>query len=118
SFYGQSWLLFHVLQMAPERKGQLAEYQRLLATGRPALDAAEGAFGDLDQLDRDMEAYLRRRTVSATMIAGSALTIGPIALRELRPGEAAMMPITIESKVGVTREEALTLLPKAREVAA
>ena len=35
SFYGQSWVLFHYLQMAPERKGQLSEYQQQLATGHP-----------------------------------------------------------------------------------
>ena len=55
SFYGQSWVLFHYLQMAPERKGQLSEYQQQLAAGRSALEAAEGAFGDLDQLEKDME---------------------------------------------------------------
>jgi Flp pilus assembly protein TadD len=39
-------------------------------------------------------------------------------MRKLRPGEAAMMPVMIESKVGVTREEALELVPEARKVAA
>src|SRR5262245_17044370 len=45
SFYGQSWLLFHYLLMAPEREGQWANYQRLLASGGSAIEAAEGAFG-------------------------------------------------------------------------
>lgn len=118
SFYGQSWVLFHYLQMAPERAGELIKYQRLLATGNSALAAAEGAFGDLAKLDKDMERYMRRDTLSARVVAGSALTLGPITVRKLRPGETEMMPTVIESKVGVSREEALRLLPEARKVAA
>jgi tetratricopeptide (TPR) repeat protein len=118
SFYGQSWVLFHYLQMAPERKGQLQQYQLLLAKGQPALAAAESAFGDLGKLERDMDAYMKRRRLSAMVFDGASLTIGPIVTRKLRPGEAAIMPIMIESKVGVSREEALELVPEARKVAA
>jgi tetratricopeptide (TPR) repeat protein len=118
SFYGQSWVLFHYLQMAPERKGQLSNYQQRLAAGDPALEAAETAFGDLSQLESDMEAYMRRKRLSAMHVDGAALDIGPIVMRKLRPGEAAMMPTMIESKVGVTDEEAKELVPEARKVAA
>ncbi len=61
SFYGQSWLLFHYLLMEQEREGELSRYETLLAEGQSALDAAEAAFGDLRQLDNDMESYMRRR---------------------------------------------------------
>lgn len=118
SFYGQSWVLFHYLQMAPERAGQLAKYQSQLAIGRPALEAAETALGDLDQLERNMDAYVRRRTLTAMVIPATALDVGVIKVRELRRGEAAMMPTMIESRVGVDRAEALQLLPEARKVAA
>ena len=56
-----------------------------------------------------MDAYMKRRRLSAMVVDGASLTIGPIVMRKLRPGEAAMMPTMIESKVGVTREEALEL---------
>ncbi len=118
AFYGQSWVLFHYLQMAPERKGQLSDYQRQLASGRSTLEAAEGAFGDLDQLGKDLDAYMRSRRLSAMVVDSSALTIGPIAMRKLRPGEADMMPVMIESKAGVTDEEARSLAPEARKIAA
>jgi cytochrome c-type biogenesis protein CcmH/NrfG len=65
-----------------------------------------------------MDYYMRRATMSARLVPANVLTIGPIVARELRPGEAAMMPIIIESNVGVTRQEALQLLPEARRVAA
>jgi len=118
SFYGQSWVLFHYLQMAPERQGALLKYRQLLATGHSALEAAESAFGDLRQLEKDMDSYMRRRRFDAMVVDGHALAIGPITMRKLRPGEAAMMPVIIESRVGVTPEEALQLLPEARRVAA
>ena len=118
SFYGQSWILFHYLLMEEERKGELTRYQQLLAEGDSALGAAEEAFGDLGQLENDMESYMRRRTLNAVVVPAKALSVGAIAVRELRPGEAAMMPTIIESQVGVSREEALALVPEARRVAA
>jgi tetratricopeptide (TPR) repeat protein len=118
AFYGQSWVLFHYLQMAPERRGQLGRYQRELAAGRSALEAAAGTFGDLTQLEKDLDSYMRRRKLSAMVVDGAALNIGPIKVRELRPAEAAMMPIMMESKVGVTDEEARELVAEARKVAA
>jgi tetratricopeptide (TPR) repeat protein len=117
AFYGRSWVLFHYLLMDPERGGQWTRYVSLLTEGREALDAAEGAFGDLDKLEKDMGRYMRRGTLNARVVPATALTIGPIAVRKLRPGEAEMMPTTIESNVGVSREEALDLLPQARKVA-
>lgn len=118
TFYGQSWGLFHYLQMAPERQGALLKYRQLLAKGHSALEAAESAFVDLRQLEKDMESYMKRRRFDAMVVDGNALAIGPITMRKLRPGEAAMMPVMIESKAGVTREEALELLPEARRIAA
>ncbi len=118
SFYGQSWALFHYLQMSPERLGQFDKYVQRLATGASALEAAEQAFGDLVRLDKDLESYLRQRTLSALVIQRSRLVIGPVAVRKLRPGEAAMMPVVMESKVGVGLEEAKSLVVEARKIAA
>jgi tetratricopeptide (TPR) repeat protein len=117
AFYGQSWVLFHYLQMGTDRKGQFSEYQRQLAAGTPALQAAEGAFGDLGRLEKDLDAYMRRRRLSAMVVDGPKLAIAPIAVRKLRPGETAIMPILIESKVGVSDEEAQQLVPEARRIA-
>jgi tetratricopeptide (TPR) repeat protein len=117
SFYGQSWIMFHYLQMAPERAGQFSKYRLQLANGHSALESAQTAFGDLDKLDKDVEYYMKRHRLSAMVIDAPYLQFGPITVRELRPGEAAMMPVMIESKAGVTREEAVKLVPDARKVA-
>lgn len=118
SFYGQSWALFHYLRSAPERAGQLQKYQHLLGKGDSALDAAAGAFGDLDRLEKDVDAYVGRRKILMMVVSSKAFSISPVAVRPLRPGEAAMMPVVTKSKSGVNREEALALLPEARQVAA
>lgn len=118
SFYGQSWAVFHYLQMSPARAGQISNYGRQLAAGQSALEAAEAAFGDLEQLEKDVESYLRQRRVTVLAIKQSSLAIGPVTLRKLRPGEAEMMPILVESKVGVSHEEAQRLVPEARKIAA
>jgi tetratricopeptide (TPR) repeat protein len=118
SFYGQSWVLFHYLQTAPERAGQLQEYQQLLATGDTALEAAEGAFGDLDQLEKDMLTYIERSKVTTFIVNAHALKTGTVTVRPLRAAEAEMMPVVLQSKAGVTQAEAEALLPEARRVAA
>ena len=117
SFYGQSWMLFHYLQMSPERSGQIAKYGELLAEGRSALDAAEGAFGDLQQLDKDLDSYRKRRTIKIWALPRTVIESGAVTMRKLRAGEAAIMPIAIESRVGVGSKEARELVPKARKVA-
>lgn len=117
SFYGQSWVLFHYLQMAPERAAQTSKYEQLLAEGRSALAAAEGAFGNLQQLEKDMDSYLRSPQLKIWILPGAVLDAGTVTVRKLRAGEAAMMPMAIESRVGVTPEEARGLVPKARKVA-
>lgn len=111
SFYAQSWMLFHYLQMGRERAGQLAKYQQLMATGSSALAAAESVFGDLRKLEKDTVSYVKRDRLSAMVVTGAALDTGSIVVRELRPGEAAMMATTIESKWGVSRDEALARRP-------
>jgi hypothetical protein len=59
AFYGKSWLLYHYLTFSKERGGQLGKYQVNLMNGMAPLAAGEAAFGDLDQLERELGKYLR-----------------------------------------------------------
>lgn len=116
-FYGKSWLLFHYLQFAEARQGQLTAYLRSLSSGTTEMAAARSAFGDLDVLDKELRAYLRQKRIRYLPLKAEWLTPGPIALRKLRKGEAAVMPLRIRSKRGVNRTEALDLLTKVQAVA-
>ena len=117
-FYGRAWLLYHFLTFSKERSGQLSEYWMNLAKGQPPMEAAADAFGDLDELDKDLNGYLRQRRMSTFALKPEMTSIGPIALRRLPEGEAEMMPIRIRSQRGVNSEEAGEVLEDAREVAA
>ncbi len=118
AFYGDSWALFHFLQFAPERAGQLGRYQALLGQGQSALGAAQGAFGDLDQLDKEVLLYWKRGYMNHVVIEQSTLKIGSIGVSKVSPGLAAMMSIAIRSELGLSKEEAASLLADAQHVAA
>jgi tetratricopeptide (TPR) repeat protein len=117
-FYGQAWLLFHYLTFDEARRGQYTEYTRRYMQGEPSLEAAQQAFGDLDQLDRDLKAYQRSRRLPALRFTAQQLTIGTVEVSPLSPGMDAMMDVVLRSRRGVNNEQALALLPDARAIAA
>ena len=118
AFYGKSWLLYHYLTFEKARSGQLDKYLDLLHDGSSMRDAALEAFGDFDVLEKELDQYLNRRRMQAFNLPARLIKIGPIKVRRLSDGEAAMMPIRIRSRRGVDAEEAKALLDEAREVAA
>jgi tetratricopeptide (TPR) repeat protein len=118
AFYGRSWLLYHYLTLSGKRKGQLDKYLVALAKGKTEMDAANEAFGDLKALDREMTAYLNKSTLSYSILPANKLSVGPISVRKMREGEAAIMPVILISKRGVNSQQADALLPKAQAVAA
>ncbi len=118
SFYAQSWLMMHYLTFSRERATQFPVYFSLLAKGTPALTAAETAFGDLDQLSKDLDAYFAKRALSYLPIARSKLTYGPITTRTVTPGHAAMIDPIIKAQRGVDEEEAKALVVTVRQIAA
>lgn len=117
-FYGRAWLLFHYLAFNEARAGQYTEYQRRYMQGEPSLQAAEKAFGDLDQLDRELKAYQRNRRLPGWRYLPHQLPIGKIEVTALSPGMDAMMDVVLRSRRGVNNEQALALLPDARAIAA
>jgi Flp pilus assembly protein TadD len=117
SFYGKSWLLYHYLVLGEKRPGQLQKYLALMASGKSSIEAGREAFGDLRQLDRELDGYLRQRLLTIVFKPGQ-LTIGKVQVRELTPGEEAVMPLLIRTKLGVTREQAAEIVVDARRVAA
>lgn len=118
AFYGQSWTLYHYLTFEDSRKGQLARYVGLLTDGTKPLAAAEQAFGNLEKLAADLKSYVRRRQITSLKLVPAMTTVGPVAIRPLSPGMAAMMPVLVRSKRGVDEEEAKEVAAAARAIAA
>ncbi|MDG6078767.1 DUF1570 domain-containing protein [Erythrobacter litoralis] len=117
-FYARSWLLYHYLSFNSERKGQLTEYWRAVRDGDTSLEAARKVFGDLNVLEKELDTYLRQRRMNLYNFGPDLLDYGEISVQRLPEGEAKMMDVRIVSQRGVTREEALELIPDAREIAA
>lgn len=118
TFYGQSWLLFHYVMFNPERRPQYNDYLNRFNRGTPSVEAAEAAFGDLAKLELELRAYQRKRTLPAKRLSADLLPIGPITVTPLSEGMVAMMDVLLQSRRGVSPEQAAALLPEARAVAA
>jgi tetratricopeptide (TPR) repeat protein len=117
TFYAKSWLLYHHLFFTEARRNQLSDYLKNLANGLDQKAAGEAAFGDLDQLEKDLRAYLRQSRSPALKLPPDKLSTGTITLRQLTEGEAAIMPLQILSQRGVSSEQAATLLDEVRQIA-
>lgn len=118
AFYGKSWLLFHYLTFNKEREGQLTRYLALMTQGKNSREAGLEAFGDFNQLERELDAYLSGSRMTMISLPPAMVPTGPVEIRRLPPGEAAMMPVRIRSRRGVDEAQAKTLLSEARAVAA
>ncbi len=116
-FYARSWLLYHYLAFEESRKGQLQDYLVRVAKGEKSIQAAEAAFGKLDDLQRDLDRYLRQRRMMTFLLPPDRIKVSRIDLRRLPEGEAKMMDLRIVSQRGVGREEALELVTDARAIA-
>lgn len=117
-FYGRAWLLYHYLVFDEGRRGQLVDYTLRVARGQSSLEAAGETFGDLEELNKELNRYLRQRRMMTFSLKPGMTSIGEIRLRKLPEGEAAMMPIRIRSQRGVDEEAAAEVVVEAREVAA
>ena len=118
AFYARSWLLYHYLTFSEDRAGQLKKYSQAITNGASSPVAAREAFGDLDELERELDRYLRQRRMYQLTLGPDRIQIGPISVRRLSEGEEEMMPAILRSRRGVNEEQAQEVLAEARAVAA
>lgn len=116
SQYARSWLLVHFLYFSQARNGQLSAYLDDFARGKSAALAAQ-AFGDLKQLDREVDSYLRRQRFSYLNLDSSRLSISPVSVTSLSKGDDAAMALQIELQTRVPRNPA-EQVARARRLAA
>lgn len=118
AFYGKSWLLYHYLVFEPSRRKQLGTYLTNLSKGMAMKPAAQAAFGDFDVLEKEVDRYLKNRKMLTFKLPPDKLPVGTVSVRPLREGEAAVIPVRIQSRRGVNKESAAQVLIDARAVAA
>jgi tetratricopeptide (TPR) repeat protein len=118
AYYGKAWLLYHYLTFEPSRKGQMSAYLTAMTKGKSSREAALSTFGDFKPLDRELDSYLNRSRMTSLILKGAALAPGPITVRKLGEGEAAVMPLVIRSQRGVDADQAAQVVSEARALAA
>lgn len=94
-FYSRAWLLTHMLYSGNDRAGQLSKYVGAINAGTEPEQAASEAFGDLAQLDKDLNRYLSGRLSYINTRQPMSVT-GEIAISALSPAEDAVMPLRLE----------------------
>jgi tetratricopeptide (TPR) repeat protein len=73
-FYSESWALTHYLMMKGYEKHEplVANYMALLSRHEDPVTAAEKAFGDLKQLQDDLESYIRESDYKEFVLSSAA----------------------------------------------
>lgn len=89
--YGRGWLLTNYLMLGSQRRGQLSAYLSALNRGTRSYAAGREAFGDLDRLDDELNAYRRGKLAPPLRIPPGADPIH-LTITRLSPGRAEMLP--------------------------
>ena len=84
--YGRGWLLTHYLTFEKSRRGQLGRYIQGIRRGETPLASAQAAFGDLKQLNRELDQHLRKKRHSGIVIPATKITVGVPATRNAVQG--------------------------------
>jgi len=91
-FYAESWALTHYLEVTDHEKktSRLGDYMHLVSQQVAPVAAAEKAFGDLKQLQKDLESYIRAGDYKQFVLSSAAAPIDESAykVRALTPAES------------------------------
>jgi tetratricopeptide (TPR) repeat protein len=104
SLYSRGWLLGHYLTFAPGRQGQLATYLDEFAKGRTAAEAARLTFGDLKQLEKEVDQYFSKGKFAYLTLDAQRLAIGPVEVTPLSPAAESAMPLFMRLQTRVRRD--------------
>jgi len=116
--YARSWLLSHYLYTSVEGRGQLSRYLVAIQAGKPPIEAAREAFGDLKLFDRALDKYVESKSLTAFVVPASQIGIDPIEVRTMTVAESEIMPVRMRSDRGVDEKSAAEVAKQARAVAA
>lgn len=103
AIYAQGWLLTHMAARNPERGKQLADYLNRLVRGEPYADAAKAAFGDLDQLDKDLRSH--RNGLKAVRLSLKPMDYGEIKITERDKFESDLFGYLVRTNMGVSDKD-------------
>lgn len=116
TFYGRSWLLVHMLRNDKAREGQLEVYLKAIGNGVADREAAK-AFGDLAELDKQLDRYLVQKRLNYVMGKGPLAFAPEVKLAELDPIDSRLIALTVKRKAATaprkTRDQLAALAAEA-----
>lgn len=113
-FYGESWLLTHYLTFSEKRAPQLRKYLDELGAGVANDKAAQDAFGDLDQLSREVHIYLDQANFPYKAVPVELPKPDTIKVRELSPAEADLIQETASFDENLTKDQLTAFIARVR----
>ena len=98
-FYSESWALTHYLELTDKQANthRLTDYVDLMSKHEDPITAAAQAFGDLKQLQQDLETYVTRgnysffRLTASTAIDPSSFQVKPLTLPQANAFRADLL---------------------------
>lgn len=115
--YAEGWLLVHYLSNTSARPGQLKAFLTAVNAGKPFDAAATAAFGDLDKLNRELQAYAVRSRLATLVLPFRTIDTGPVAVRAATPAEDALIGLDIRLRAGVPQRDAAALADRVERMA-
>jgi tetratricopeptide (TPR) repeat protein len=116
--YTRGWALLHYLWLSGQRKGQYVAFIKDLNETGDANAAARKAFGDLDKLNSEVNAYLNRHSLPTSQFTADKMKADTdVTVRKLSPGEVAMIGKRMQSARGVNEKTSGALYTQAKPIA-
>lgn len=116
AIYAQGWLLTHMAARNPERGKQLADYLDRLVKGESYGDAAKAAFGDLEQLDKDLRDH--RKNLQAVRLSLKPLDVGEFKVKERSNLESDLFEYQMRLTLGISEDDLGFARRKVKEIRA
>ena len=116
--YAEGWLLNRYLFTNSARRGQLARYLNLINQGHSYEQAMQEAFGsDTGALDAELRRFAEQTLFPVLDVPFRPIDVGPIAVRTLRPAEAALIGQDIRLSQGIAAREAADFAAEVSDIA-
>lgn len=116
ALYAQGWLLTHMAAQRPARGKQLQQYLQAIVDGKDYTEAAEAAFGDLNQLNKELKDHMGN--LSAMKLSLKPINFYPAPVRVLSAVESDMMRYQIRLSSGFALSALPLVVKTANEIAA
>lgn len=115
-YYGRAWLLVHMLRNDKVRAGQLESYLRALGSGTPERQAATKAFGDLAEVNKQLDRYRDQKRISIAKGAAPLAYAQDVRVTELDPIDSQLVMLSLRRRtdkdLSVTRDQLKALAAK------